>query len=500
MDSVATLPPAARADSVRHDRRDGALTQPDPDIESVVVLRPPAAVGVSALAAGLHARLGKPLRWFGRREPSLAWQRLTADTPGEFAEIVACLLLADRSGPATHTQIDAYLRMLRELAPSLPATFAAPPVDDEAARAEALDRLCAELDMQIGITIERTDGSPIAGTRLRGVAEAAGFRLAPSGRFEWVQEETGHVVYTMQAISGEPFTLDTLRTASLGGIVFVLDVPCVNEPARAFDQMKLAAGRLAHTLGGDMVDDNRRVLTDEALANTRAAVAKAAAALRRGAHRTRQPARAEAVLGVTRAGSSSPAAGVAADAAARGPAPAAAAARSEALRRAIRAADQQLLRRGCADDRRRRVRRAVPRARGARSALSGAAHARFADAARRRRARSRVRAGRASRADAVDPDEHRHDRGRRRGVRRAHSPRARPGRGRAAGRLLRRAQVRRPRDEPALRARRPHRGGDARRRRDRRGRDRQRAHDSARFRRASRARRRRCSRCAARST
>ncbi|HEY7901808.1 MAG TPA: cell division protein ZipA C-terminal FtsZ-binding domain-containing protein [Casimicrobiaceae bacterium] len=279
MDSVATLPPAARADSVRHDRRDGALTQPDPDIESVVVLRPPAAVGVSALAAGLHARLGKPLRWFGRREPSLAWQRLTGDTPGEFAEIVACLLLADRSGPATHAQIDAYLRMLRELAPSLPATFAAPPVDDEAARAEALDRLCAELDMQIGITIERTDGSPIAGTRLRGVAEAAGFRLAPSGRFEWVQEETGHVVYTMQAISGEPFTLDTLRTASLGGIVFVLDVPCVNDPARAFDQMKLAAGRLAHTLGGDMVDDNRRVLTDEALANTRAAVAKAAAAL-----------------------------------------------------------------------------------------------------------------------------------------------------------------------------------------------------------------------------
>jgi FtsZ-interacting cell division protein ZipA len=43
--------------------------------------------------------------------------------------------------------------------------------------------------------------------------------------------------------------------------------------------MKLAAGRLAHTLGGDMVDDNRRVLTDEALATTREAVVSAAAAL-----------------------------------------------------------------------------------------------------------------------------------------------------------------------------------------------------------------------------
>jgi FtsZ-interacting cell division protein ZipA len=169
--------------------------------------------------------------------------------------------------------------MLRELAPGLPSTFAAPSIDDETARAEALDRLCAELDMQIGITIERTDGTPIAGTRLRGVAEAAGFRLAPSGRFEWVQEDTGNVLYTMQTTNGEPFTLDALRTASLIGIVFVLDVPCVADPPRAFDQMKLAAGRLAHTLGGDMVDDNRHVLTDEALAKTRAAVAKAASAL-----------------------------------------------------------------------------------------------------------------------------------------------------------------------------------------------------------------------------
>jgi FtsZ-interacting cell division protein ZipA len=284
MDSVTTLPPLPtitreRGDVARADRRDVALSQPDPDIESVVVLRPPAAVGVSALGGALHAHLGKPLRWFGRRDASHGWQRLTSDTQGEFAEVVACLLLADRTGAATHAQLESFLRMLRELAPTLPTTFTAPPVEDEAARAEALDRLCAELDMQIGITIERTDGSPIAGTRLRGVAEAAGFRLAPSGRFEWVQEETGHVVYTMQAMSGEPFTLESLRAASLTGIVFVLDVPCVADPPRAFDQMKLAAGRLAHTLGGDMVDDNRRVLTDEALATTREAVVSAAAAL-----------------------------------------------------------------------------------------------------------------------------------------------------------------------------------------------------------------------------
>ena len=265
MEQVATLPSLPslnrdRSDVQRVDRRDATHTQPDPDIESVVVLRPPAPVGVNALAAALHARLGKPLRWFGRRDATTAWQRLNAESAGEFAEVVGCLLLADRSGPASRNQIQSFVRQVSELAPTLPATIAAPSVDDECARAEALDRLCAELDMQIGITIQKTDGSPIAGTRFRGVAEAAGFRLAPGGRFEWVQEETGNVVYTLQNMSGEPFTLDGLRAA-------------------AFDQMKLAAGRLAHTVGGEMVDDNRRVLTDEALAKTRAAVVKAAAAL-----------------------------------------------------------------------------------------------------------------------------------------------------------------------------------------------------------------------------
>jgi hypothetical protein len=284
MDRVTTLPPLPsvnrdRNDPQRNDRRDATHTQPDADIESVVVLRPPVPIGVNSLAAGLHARLGKPLRWFGRRDSSTAWQRLNADSAGQFVEVAACLLLADRSGPASHNQIQAFVRLMGELALTLPATFAAASVDDEAARAEALDRLCAELDMQIGITIQRTDGSPIAGTRLRGVAEAAGFRLAPSGRFEWVQEETGNVVYTLQNMSGEPFTLDGLRAAALTGIVFVLDVPCVSDPARAFDQMKMAAGRLAHTVGGEIVDDNRRALTDDALAKTRAAVAKAAAAL-----------------------------------------------------------------------------------------------------------------------------------------------------------------------------------------------------------------------------
>jgi FtsZ-interacting cell division protein ZipA len=154
-------------------------------------------------------------------------------------------------------------------------------VAEEGQRAEALDRLCAELDMQIGLTVRKLPPGTIAGTRLRGVAEAAGFRLSPTGRFEWVQDDTGAVLFTLQNVTDEAFTADSLRVGATAGVVFLLDVPRVADPPRAFDQMKLAAKRMAHTLGGEVVDDNGRLLNDAGLAAIREQVASADAALRR---------------------------------------------------------------------------------------------------------------------------------------------------------------------------------------------------------------------------
>jgi hypothetical protein len=252
---------------------------PDPDIECIVSLQPVRPISAGAVASGLHARIGKPLRWFGRRSPETPWQLLRSDTAGEFSEIVACLLLADRGGAASKELIDAFARLAGSVASSLPAAFVPPDSAREAARAEALDRLCADLDVQIGLTVLKTGGATIAGTRLRGVAEAAGFRLGDGGRFEWIQDETGAVLYSLANYRPEPFTLEALRAASTPGAVFLLDVPRVADPARVFDQMKLAAKRLAHTLDAVLVDDNRRPLDDAALASIREQVQATATAL-----------------------------------------------------------------------------------------------------------------------------------------------------------------------------------------------------------------------------
>ncbi len=277
-DDVAMARPAiARA----RESAGSATREPDPDIESIVTLQPAKPTGVGALAAGLHARFGKRLRWFGRAKQDGPWQLLATETRGEFVEFAACLLLADRNGAASRAQIETFVRVIGELAPLLPAAMAVPDLTAEALRAETLDRMCAEVDVQIGLTVLKPDTGSIPGTRLRGVAEAAGFKLSSRGRFEWHQDETGAVLYSMQNLRNEPFTVDTLRLSATNGVVFVLDVPRVIDPPRTFDQMKLAAKRMAHTLSANLVDDNRRPLDDAALAAIREQVQSASDALAR---------------------------------------------------------------------------------------------------------------------------------------------------------------------------------------------------------------------------
>jgi len=165
---------------------EGAISRaPDSEIECIVTLQPAKPVGVGAFAAGLHARLGKRLRWFGRTTPEGPWQLLGTDTRGEFIELAACLLLADRNGPASRAQLDTFLRVMGDLAPHLPAAMSVRDVATEADRAEALDRLCADVDVQVGLTVLVKENGSVAGTRVRGVAEASGFKLVNGGKFEW---------------------------------------------------------------------------------------------------------------------------------------------------------------------------------------------------------------------------------------------------------------------------------------------------------------------------
>ena len=99
------------------------------------------------------------------------------------------------------------------------------------------------------------------------------------GQFEYLQEETGAVLCSLQNYKQEAFTIESLRAMTTPGVVLLIDVPRVVEPVRVFDQMRLIAKRLAKTLDAVLVDDNRRPLDDAALSAIRGQVQATAAAL-----------------------------------------------------------------------------------------------------------------------------------------------------------------------------------------------------------------------------
>ena len=261
-------------------RADRSAVAPDPDIECVVALQLPRPLATATFASALMIRHAKPVRWLGRRGVGLPWQAIDAALPGPWHELAACLLLADRAGAARRADIETFLRTVDAIARDLSAGTALPDAAGEAERAEALDRYCADLDVQIGLTILKAEVGQIAGTRLRGVAEAAGFRLNATGYFDYLQEETGAVLFSLQNYKQEPFTPESLRVLTTPGVVLLLDVPRVADPVKVLDQMRLLAKRLTQTLEGVLVDDNRRPLTDAALAAIRGQVQATAAALR----------------------------------------------------------------------------------------------------------------------------------------------------------------------------------------------------------------------------
>ena len=253
---------------------------PDPDIECIALLQPAQAASTAAIASARSADGTKPVRWLGRRGVGTPWQLIDGTTQGPWHEVAACLLLANRSGSVSRAELDAFQRLVSEVAAALEAPNARIDPAAEADRAEALDRFCADLDVQIGLTILKSELGQIAGTRLRGVAEAAGFRINAAGHFEHAQEETGAALYTLQNYKQEPFSVESLRRMTTPGVVFVLDVPRVADPVRVFDQMRMAAKRMTQTLEGVLVDDNRRPITDTSLAAIRAQVQVTATALR----------------------------------------------------------------------------------------------------------------------------------------------------------------------------------------------------------------------------
>lgn len=209
----------------------------------------------------LLARVSKPIGWAGYNDRTWEWERVVEE--GSYRRLRVGLLLADRRGPLGEADLLNFHGAMQNLAEELMAVADLPPRDSALNAAIALDQFCANVDIQVGLNVI-SQGPVFPGTKIRALAEAAGMVLDSSGRFVRCDDD-GHVLYTLANQESAGFSAESMKTMSTHGLVFILDVPCVSHGDRVFAQMLDLARRMADTLRGVLVDDNRRQLTEAML-------------------------------------------------------------------------------------------------------------------------------------------------------------------------------------------------------------------------------------------
>jgi FtsZ-interacting cell division protein ZipA len=108
----------------------------------------------------------------------------------------------------------------------------------------------------------------IGGARLRSFVESAGMQLEPDGAFHYLAD-SGNTLYSLMAADQMPFTMHTLLDNSFPALSLLFDVPRVAGGVDVFDRAIQFARQLSAEFDAQLVDDNRRVLTDVGMARIR---------------------------------------------------------------------------------------------------------------------------------------------------------------------------------------------------------------------------------------
>ena len=253
-------------------------------VDCVLHLEAPQAVPAPAVWAMQNAWAGgltKPLHWLAKNETDGVWREVDASDTGRYCSWAVALQLADRRGPVSDGELARFFDGVQQVAQQTAAALDLASRGETVLRAANLDEFCAAVDIQFVLHIVEASGGVFAGTKLRGVAEAAGLVLEADGVFR-ARDGDGGELFTVANLGAERLDADSIKSLATHGLTLGLDVPRVADGVSAFDRMLACARQLATALGGVLVDAQRAPLSDAMIDAIRAKTAELQQRMRGG--------------------------------------------------------------------------------------------------------------------------------------------------------------------------------------------------------------------------
>ena len=230
-------------------------------------------IAASAFAdAFTHLRgLGKLVRWHGLPAGG-EWEEVQPWRDAHYQQLVVTLQLADRNGAVTEEQLTAFCTVLSGVAQAHGLRIACDDSTEALERAQSIDRFCVDVDVLIGLNVVARGEGSVNLVRIVREAEAGGMSLGTDGVYQLLDSRS-EPLYALCNHDAEPFSGTVHEGQTSQGVTLQFDVPRVPDGIKVFDGMVTFGRRLANEVGGILVDDNLRPLTDSGIEKIRAQLA-----------------------------------------------------------------------------------------------------------------------------------------------------------------------------------------------------------------------------------
>ena len=193
------------------------------------------------------------------------WHPVESSPKRSWRELRVGLQLASRKGPVSEEELERFNQEIAQFAEGVNAVSQREAPATALARAVELDRFCADADIEVALNVIGQFGATFALTRVKQLALDHGFSETGSGELVRFGAD-GAPEITIRRFGDAPGKANAPYTQ---GLTFALDVPQVADGPSVLAEMSRLAETFARSLGGQVVDDNRKPLTEAGIASIR---------------------------------------------------------------------------------------------------------------------------------------------------------------------------------------------------------------------------------------
>lgn len=207
-----------------------------------------------------------PHELYGRRYQTNFWSIVQLDSEAtQYSDLKVAIQLVAQSGPINDSELNTFVQVGLKLADALhrPARFSMP-FEQALDRARELQKFYDEHDVIAGVNIIAEPGAPFPGTAIVDAMARVGMQLDASGIYQkrFGERASFSMVNLQKPTRFNSSEWEMFRTT---GLSFQMSVPMIEEPAMMFDRMMAAAVEVTASLGGKLVDQDQRPLTDKGI-------------------------------------------------------------------------------------------------------------------------------------------------------------------------------------------------------------------------------------------